>query len=479
MEIEQLQRGIAASAFVTPSELLRREALEGEQRELDYAVIPASSFLSAVTVTDAQIQTWFEAHQGEYMTPETVDLEYLELKLADVEHEVPVTEELLQAYYEQVKERLTTPERRRARHILITTEGGVDDATAQKTVADILAKLKAGGDFAALAKQYSKDAVSAAKGGDLDWASRGMFVGPFEDALFAMSKGEVRGPVKTQFGYHILRLDEMEGGQTKSFAEARAELEKDYRAEKAQGLFYERSQKLADEAFKALTELGTVGEALNLRIQKVSGFTRQGGGVFGTEPKVIEAAFRAEALDKGENSALLGLGDDRAVVLRVAAHQVPVQLPIAAVRVPIEAKLREQGARDAAAKRGAELLARLTAGATWTAVLGEAKLATIGKRTIGRTDNSVPTPVRKMAFDIPRTTVTPSKVAYRGTVTDDGSYAVLAVSDVRAGVLQSGTPESAAKVRQTAQAQGGAEFGTYLSEVERGAKIERNPKVFE
>jgi peptidyl-prolyl cis-trans isomerase D len=479
MEIEQLQRGIAASAFVTPIELLRREALEGEQRELDYAVIPASSFLTAVTVTDAQIQSWYEAHQGEYKTPETVDLEYLELKLADVERDVPVNDEALQAYYEQVKEQLTTPERRRARHILITTEGGVDDATALKTVDEVMAKLNGGGDFAALAKQYSKDAVSAAKGGDLDWAARGMFVGPFEDALFAMSKGELRGPVKTQFGYHILRLDETEGGETKSFADARAELERDYRVDKAQALFYERSQKLADEAFKALTELATVGTALNLPVQKVAGYTRQGGGVFGSETKVIEAVFRTESLEKGENSALIGLGDDRAIVLRVAAHQAPVQLPVAAVRTQIEFKLKEQGARDAAAKRGAELLARLSGGAVWTAVLTEAKLATIGKRTIGRTDSSVPAPVRKAAFDIPRTAVAPAKIAYRGTVTEDGSYAIVAVSDVRAGVLVAGTPESAAKARQAVQSQGGGEFNVYVSEAVRNAKIERNPKVFE
>ena len=191
---------------------------------------------------------------------------------------------------------------------------------------ELVAKLKAGGDFAALAAQYSKDPVSATKGGDLDWAGRDTFEKPFEDAVFSMSKGELRGPIKGQFGYHLIRLDDTEGGQTKSFTEARAELEKDYRTEKAEALFYEQSQKLGDEAFKALTELGPVAAALNLPVQKVAGFTRQGGGLFGAEPKIIEAAFQEASLAKGENSALLALGEDRAVVLRVAAHQPPVQL---------------------------------------------------------------------------------------------------------------------------------------------------------
>jgi peptidyl-prolyl cis-trans isomerase D len=478
MVVEQLQRGIAASAFVTPTEMLRREALEGETREVDFAVIPASSFLSSVRVTDAQIQSWYDAHQDKYMTPETVDLEYLDLKLADVGRDVTVNDEVLQAYYEQVKERLTTPERRRARHILIAVGDGVDDATAQKTAAEVLAKLNSGADFAALAKQFSKDPVSAAKGGELDWLSRGMSVGPFEDALFSMTKGELRGPVKSQFGYHIIRLEETEGGQTKSFAEARAELEKDYRNENAQKLFYERSQKLADEAFKALTELAPVATALNLPLQKASGFTRQ-GGAFGNDPKIIEEAFKEEVLTKGENSPLIALGDDRAVVLRVAAHQLPAVLPLTAVRVSVESSLREQGARDAAAKRGAELLARLNGGAAWSAVLSEAKLATIGKRFVGRTDSSVPNPVRQMAFTVPHVAVTQGKPAYRGVVTEDGGYAVVAVSDVRAGVFVSGTPESATQLRQAAQAAGASEFTGYINEVERSAKIERNPKVFE
>ena len=132
----------------------------------------------------------------------------------------------------------------------------------------------------------------------------------------------------------------------------------------------------------------------------MNGFTRQGGGAFGNDDKIIEAAFKEEALTKGENSPLIALGDDRAVVLRVAAHQVPTLLPLNAVRASIESGLKEQGARDAAAKRGAELLARLNGGAVWSAVLSEAKLVTLGKRFIGRTDTNVPTPVRQTAFGV-------------------------------------------------------------------------------
>lgn len=479
MQIEQLQRGIAATAFVTPGEILRRAALQGEKREIDYAVVPIAEFLGAIAIDDAQIKTYYDERPGEFMTPETVDLEYLELKLADVEREVQVDEASLRAYYEQVKERFAEQERRRGRHILIAVDDTTDDATAKKTADEVMAKLNAGGDFAALAKQYSKDPVSAEKGGDLDWATRGMFVGPFEDALFSMNKGELRGPVRTEFGYHVLRLDDIEGGGVKAFDDVRAELEKDFRTDQAQKLFYDRSQKLADESFAALTELSPVAASLKLPVQTIRGFTRQGGGALGADPKVIEAAFRSEAIEKRENSPLITLADDHVLVLRVTQHHAPERLPLATVRTQIETRLRMQAARDAAAKRGAELMARLQGGAAWADVLKESKLATIGKRTVGRDDNSVPSPVRTAAFAVPRAAVSAAAPAYRGAVMDDGGYAVIAVSGVESGTLELATPEGATQLQQAAQSQGDAEFGAYVSALERAAKIERNPRVFE
>jgi peptidyl-prolyl cis-trans isomerase D len=474
-----VQRGVAATAFVTPSEMMRRAALQGERREVDYAVIPMEGFLADVSIDDARIQAYYDDRPAEFMTPETVDLEFIELRLADVESEVQVDDEALLAYYEQVKERFAEEERRRGRHILIAVDDTTDDAAAKAKVEEALAKLQAGGDFATLAKEYSNDPVSAEKGGDLDWATRGMFVGPFEDALFAMNEGELRGPVRTEFGYHILRLDDVEGGDVKSFADVRAELAQDFRSDQSQKLFYERSQKLADEAFAVLTELTSVSESLNLPLQRVQGFTRQGGGVLGAEPKLIDAAFRPEAIEKRENSPLITLTDDHVVVLRVAAHHASERLPLAAVRTQIETRLRLQAARDAAAQRGAELLARLEGGAAWAAGLAESKLATIGKRTIGRDDGSVPAPVRTAAFAVPRSAVTQAKPVYRGAVMEDGGYAVIAVSAVESGSLELATPDGAAQLRQAAQSQGELEFGAYLGALERDAKILRNPRVFE
>jgi len=481
MQIEQLQSGIVGSSFVTPSELTRRHALQNQQRDVDYVVIPFAPYLASAKITDADVQAWYDAHKSDYMTEETVDLEYIELKLTDIESSIAVTDDALRDYYEQVKERFVTPERRMARHILFSAGATPEaDAAAQAAAADVLAKLKAGGDFATLAKAHSKDPGSAEKGGDLGWATRGTFVGPFEDALFAMSKGELRGPIKTQFGYHIIRLDDVEGGQTTSFDSVRAELEVDFRKDKAQSVFYEKSQKIADEAFASLTELATVATGAGLPLKKAPGFTRGGGEPFGAEPKIIEAAFKLEALEKGENSSMLGLGDDRAVVLRVAGHAPAKELPLASVRAKIESALRERSAKEAAALRGAELMAKLQAGAAWTSALAELKLTAKGKRTIDRNDKDMPAPIRAVAFDIPRASISASATpAFRSATVDQGDYAVLAVSEVYAPPLNTGEPDAADKLREAVQAQGANEFAAYLADVEGRAKIVRNPIVFE
>jgi len=480
LETGQLQAGVLSSAFVTPAELVRRQALEGEQRDIDYAIIPANALIGTVNVPDADVQAWYDAHKANYMTAETADVQYIELKLADVEKDVAVNEDALKAHYEQIKDQFTTQERRHVQHILIAAGEGTDDAAAEKQAEDVLAKVKAGGDFAALAKQYSKDPGSAAKGGDLGWAAKGMFVAPFEQALFSMSVGEVKGPIKTQFGYHILKLAEIEPGRIKTFEEVRPQLEADYKREQAQSIFYDRTQKLADESFAHLTELDSVAKTLGVQLKDQKGFTRQGGGDLGTDQQIVDAVFSEPVLEKGQNSALITIGDDRALVVRVTDHKMPEQKPLDAVRADITTELKQRAEKEAVAKKGAEQLAKLNAGTAWSTVLGEIKVTASGKQSVARDATGVPAPVMRTAFNVPKASVTPDKPQYRGVATDDGGYALIAVSAVRKGdAAQMPEGERDVKAQQSARAVGTAEFSAYIEDLERRAKIERNPAVFE
>ena len=347
IQIAQLRNGIAISSFATPGELGRRLALEGETRDIDYFTIAAAQFAEQVVVSSGEVQAWYDANKASFVTPETVSLQYVSIKAADVAATVEVTDEALHQYYDQVaQERYQDAERRRARHILI--EAGEDDAAARSKADDVLAKAKAGEDFGRLASEYSDDPGSKTQGGELGWATRQSFVQPFADALFAMQVGEISDPVKTQFGYHVIQLEEVQPARQRSFEEVRAELEAEYRTEQAQAQFYEKSQSLADDAFASLTELESVAQQHGLTLETVAVFTRQGGGPFDDNRKVIDAVFSDEVLQERQNSPAINVTDDEVAVFRVTDHKPAAPRPLEEVRTEIEATLREQGARKAA-----------------------------------------------------------------------------------------------------------------------------------
>ncbi len=480
LAIVQLQSGVVQSAFVAPYELERRFILEKQEREIDYALIATSDFSAQINVTDEHIQSWYDSHQDDYLLPETVDVQYVELTRAKSEAAVTVSEAELKDFYEQVKEKYESPERRHARHILVTASDGLDDTAAGKKAEELATQAKSGVDFAELAQQNSKDPGSAQQGGDLGWAQRGMFVGPFEDALFSMKPGDIVGPVKSQFGYHIIKLEGVETGQLRSFDDVRPELEAEYRQDRSQSIFYDESQKLADLAFASLTELDSVARQLDLEVKTIPGFTREGGGELGNDPGAIDAAFSDEVLGQGQNSPLVAIGEDRAVVLRVANHKPAEPRPLADVRAQIDAQLRIQAARDAANAKAASALAKLEQGASWSSVASELSLVPVGNRFVTRQDTIAPAAVVRAAFAASSTAASTEKPYYGTTTTDDGNVAVFSLSAVRPGNPASESANDRnVRQRRAEQQSGGAEFAAYVAEAERRAKIVRNDKVFD
>ena len=478
LEINQLSNALAISAFALPGEVRRRIELEGEVRDVDLVVLPAAQFAAGVSVTAEEVADWYQKHEADYRSEESVALQYVQLNLSDVESGVEVTDEALRGHYDEVAaERFQSTERRRARHILV--EAGADEAAARTRAEALAERARAGEDFSTLAAQSSDDPGSKGQGGDLGWANRESFVGPFADALFAMEKGEIRGPVQTQFGYHIIKLDDVEAAHLRSFDEVRAELESDFRREQAQTEFYERSQELADEAFSSLNELESVAQRLGLELRTVEVFTRQGGGPFGADRKLIEAAFSDEVLLQRQNSPAITVGEDSAVVLRVTEHRPPVQRPLDAVRGEIEQELRAQRAREAAAQAAQAAAARLAAGEAWTEVAQSLGLQPMGGRSVTRTDEALPPELLRAVF----TVAAPSAGQLSSGVATlpGGDAALFVVSGMRPGSVSS--PEAAAELAASAQRAAGqvalAEFTSYVAALENNAKITRNAKLFE
>jgi peptidyl-prolyl cis-trans isomerase D len=416
------------------------------------------------------------------MSQETVSLQYLKLDLADLAAGVQVTEEGLKKYYDETAaERNAVPERRKAAHILIET--GSDDAAASKKAEAILARAKAGEDFAKLAQENSDDPGSKAAGGDLGWAPKEAYVQPFSEALFAMKKGEIRGPVKTQFGYHIIRLEDVEEPHVRSFDEVRAELEPEFRREQAQTLFYEKSQQLADESFASLSELDSVAKKLGMTVQTLEGFTRQGGGALGNDRKVVEAAFSNEVLQERQNSQPVQIGEDSVVVLRVTDHKPATQLPLAQVQEQIVTRLREDKARAAAAAAATTLAKRVNAGESLATVAASVGSTSVASQSLSRrgptTEGAAPMvpEMLKAVFQAPRPAGA-GKVSAGVVTLASGDPAVFVVSSSVPGTPAAFGGDLAEQAQNLATQAATIEFDAYLTELRRTAKIKRNDKLF-
>src|SRR5437660_507711 len=469
----QLEGGIRASEFLTPAERARLAELEGQEREVRYLVLPVERFKSAAGVDAAAVQAYYKAHQAEYMTPESARLEYAQLSLAALEAQVTVSDTDLRAAYEKAKGRLEVPEKRHARHVLIT---GKDDAAALAQAQKVLAEAKAGKDFGELAQQYSQDPGSAHNGGDLGWAERSAFVAPFADALFGMKVGEIKGPVKTQFGYHIIRLDEIQAGKSKSFEEARSDLEAQIKRDRATDRFGEIQERLQARAAEPGADLASLAQQYNLLTGDVASFLKDAGAPpLGAAPALQQVVFADPPLPVGLLGGPVLLGDDRLVIVKVLEHRKPQPRPLAEVREGIAATLTRERGTQAALKAAEGARAKLEGGMSFEALAQELKVSADPAHFVGRRDPSIPAPVRDAVFAAPHPA---GKPLYRALALNDGGAAVVAVMAVRTATARD--PKTLGdRALQEAERLGTDAATAYVEEVRRTADVRKNPKAFE
>ena len=469
----QLEGGIRASEFLTPAERARLAELEGQEREVRYLVLPAERFKSAAGVDDAAVQAHYKAHQAEYMTPESAHLEYAQLSLAALEAQVTVSDTDLRAAYEKAKGRLEVPEKRHARHVLIT---GKDDAAALAQAQKVLAEAKAGKDFGELAKQYSQDPGSAHNGGDLGWAERSAFVAPFADALFGMKVGEIKGPVKTQFGYHIIRLDEIQAGKSKSFEEARSDLEAQLKRDRATDRFGEIQERLQTKASEPGADLKALAQEFDLQAGEMPTFVKGAGAPpLGLAPPLQELIFADPPLPNGRLGGPVLLGDDRLAIVKVLEHRKASPKPLAEVRESIVAALTQSRATTLALAAAKAARQKLEGGASFDSVAQELKVSAEPAHFVGRQDPSIPAPVREAVFAVPRPA---GKPVFRELSLSDGGAALAEVTRVRTAKAHDEETQ-VTRARQEAERLGTDDASAYVEEMRRTADVRKNPKAFE
>jgi peptidyl-prolyl cis-trans isomerase D len=474
MAVRQLQAGIGSSALVTQPQFDQFVALAHEQRNLSYVTVKAKEYLGAVKPSDEDIAAYYKQHKQSFMKPATVTIAYIELDADKLAKAIPVSDKKLHSLYKQKKGSLVKHAQRKAAHILITPKNDSPAALkqARATAGKVLKKIHNGGNFAKLARKYSDDPGSAKKGGELGWVGHGDLVKPFEKALFGINKvGHVVGPVKSKYGFHIIKLEGIRKPRKKTFKEARAELAKNYRHKQAKDKYFKLGDKLGNLAFAHQGSLEPIHKALDLPIQHISGVTRKNGEGLASKKKIRSAAFGSTVYDNGKNK-VVQLGDTHVVVLRDVAREPASLEPLKQVKPQIVKTLKHKAAAAKARNVAQRIVAKIKNGASLGHAAGDLKVHSPG--WIKRGGSSVPAPIVAAAFKSP---VQKGRSSAGIVELKSGDQAVYSVTAVKPGEPSSVTDSDRKMLKQRlARAQAGRAFAAYAADLRAHADVDIEKK---
>ena len=465
MLIGQVRAGIAGSGFVTDAEVLAFARLEKQTR--DFATVNIKADPAAVKLTDDEVKAYYDQHAKEFMTPDQVVIDYLELKKSSFFDQVSVKDDELQAAYE--KETANLAEQRRAAHILIEVNDKVTEAQAKAKIEDIQARLAKGEKFEALAKEFSQDPGSANNGGDLGFAGPGVYDPDFETALYGLKQDQVSAPVRTTFGWHLIKLLGVEAPEVPSFASLKDKLTRELKAQQVEQRFVEATKQLEDAAFEA-SDLAQPASDLKLTVHTSAPFGREGGEGVAANRAVVTAAFSPEVLDEGANSSAIELDPETIIVLRAKEHLKPAQLPLENVAAAIRTQMTKERASAAAKAHADELIASLRDGKTALdqPVDGQAWKVT---EAATRGQDSIDPAVLQALFRMPKPAAK-DKPTFTTVTLRDGSLMIVRLNGVNEAAAP--TDEEKAQYRRfLASRIGQQDFAAYRKQLETQADIKK------
>jgi peptidyl-prolyl cis-trans isomerase D len=472
LSIRQVEAAVTATAL-TPA-AIADVSLNAffERREVQFVNFAAADFAAKVSPTEADIEAFYKANATLFQAPEQASIEYLLLDLEAVKKGIIISEPDLKSYYDQNAARLSGAEERRASHILINAAKDASSSDRQKAKARAQELLelvrKAPDSFGELAKKNSQDSGSAANGGDLDFFARGAMVKPFEEAAFAMKKGDISEIVESDFGFHIIKLTDVKVPLQRSFAELRAGIEADLKAQQAQRQFAESAEAFTNGVYEQSDSLKPVADKLKLEIKVVDKLARQASpGVSGVlaNPKFLAAVFAPDTVEKKRNTEAIEIGPNQLAAGRIVKHTPARTLPLADVAPAVRERLVAARASELAKKEGAEKLA------AWKAAPDSASMP--ASVVVSRDQAQNVPPAMLKAILRAETKTLPSFI---GVDLGPQGYAVARINKVTA---RPAPAEAAAKQDRSQYAQWwtGAEGQAYYSVLKERFKVEvRAPK---
>jgi peptidyl-prolyl cis-trans isomerase D len=474
---DQLREGILRSALLTDYDQQQRQQLEEQQRYVSYLIIPATRFQKGIVISDTDIEDDYKKNLNRYMTPEKVSIEYVELSQENLIKPQKLDEDTLKQRYQERKTTFITPAQWKARHILFEvgkSAAAAEINTAKSKAQQVLTKIRAGESFEELAKTFSDDSGSKNQGGDLGWFGPNAMVKPFEEAVKSMKVGEVSEPIQSEFGFHIIKLEDSKPEVTRSFAEVKEQLAQELQKEMAESAFYGQVEQFSNLAFEHPNSLDVLAETLKLPLKTTELFERivstQADSILSHQP-VIDAAFSETVLKERYNSDVIDIGEQHVVVLRLKDHQPAKPKPLAEVKAAITSTLTQEKAKAEAQTLGKTLLTQIKDKRNPDQLVSSYELQWSPAQWIHRQETTLKQPdIVREAFKMGHPT--DHQAIYQGIPLGNGDYALVALLDVKAGQT---TPPAADKAETQQQAQqqaiGESEFRQLVSELKTNAKI--------
>ncbi|MGE5493148.1 MAG: SurA N-terminal domain-containing protein [Actinomycetota bacterium] len=425
LTLQQLAGGVGQSGFIPRTVSDRVVALQGEKREVQEYRLAADDFLSQVKLEEGAAKKFYDANSKRFEIPEQARAEYVVLSLPAIESQVAVSDAEVKSWYEGHKERYQQPEERRASHILISADKG-DKAQAKVKAEEVLKEVqKNPASFADLAKKYSQDPGSAAKGGDLGFFGRGMMVKAFEDTAFKLKEGEISSIVESDFGFHIIKVTGIHAAKEKALAEVRPEIESELKKQAAARKFAEAAEGFSNQVYEQSDSLKPVAEKFKLTVQQSGWLARQPNPANGplANEKLLSAVFSEDAVKNKRNTEAVEVAPNTLVAARVLEYKPASLQPFEAVKDKIEAMLKRQEAQALAKKAGEAKLDALKKGEAQQISWGAAK-------TVSRLEASqLPSQAVQAIFKADASKLP----AYAGLDVPGNGYALYKVVKVEAG----------------------------------------------
>ena len=464
---QQLMGAVLGSEFALKGEAEQLDRLYNQTRDLRLVRLAASAYVDGVEVSDAEIEQFYKANSGRFMNDEKVKVDYLLLDAANLGKNIKVTEQDAQDYYDQHQDLFQRPERRQVAHILIPF--GKDEKAAEQKAEAVLAKAKAGDDFAALAKADSSDTFSAKKGGELDWFEKGVMDPAFEKAAFALAKaGDLSAVVKSPFGFHIIKLLAVEPAKTKPFVDVMSDTIARLQSEKAKEQFFAEQQKMADSSFENPDSLDLTAETMGLKVVSSDYFSQADAPAPLSDPKVLSVAFSEQLRDDNTNSDVIELGDGKALVLHIMGHQPKAAKPLAEVKEQVITAIKHDKASEVARGKAQGLLDKLKAGENVQADLTALGLKVDTHTGVSRFAQEMDQNLVTQVFRMPHPT--DGKPSVELVTEANGDRVVVALDKVN--VIKEPSQMVSLLQGQLGQGKAQADYKSLIDELRKAAKIE-------